>query len=385
MFTKLFRIVRKPKINTHQTEAKLQPAAQTIMSGANVTSDRAVRIASNLTSDRLETLKRLLLNDSGYAAPDILMTRIFDGVLDTNTGLVVLPGDKLESSAASIASYYVDTRQPGLAQKVRKAESSTITDRAIHVFHRSCGAYGHFLLDGLCSLALSHQTIRSEDLKIIVPQFLPLRVRDVLADLGFSRDQLIVAEGTVLARDMVLSNMLTGANCFAPNREIIAGLREFTGAKRNGTPSRRIYLSREGAYSPRTVRNEAKVIAAFQAHGFELVSPASLSFRQQIDLFSQAKVIAGNHGSAFANMVFAPPGAQIIDLMPEHWVGYWGDTGYAERWLLNLTAACDHSYSVVLSPSKMSGEPYLPNAPSKLPSIKSITDLEAVRSVLATL
>ncbi|GAA4118843.1 hypothetical protein GCM10023067_24240 [Aminobacter aganoensis] len=344
-----------------------------------------MRLASNLSSDRLGTLKRMLLEDRGYVAPDIVTKRLFDSVLDTNTGLVVLPGGELESSASHIASYYVDTRQPNLAQQVRKAAQTEIKERAIHVFHRSCGAYGHFLLDGLCALALSRQMVRSEGLKIIVPKFLPRRVQEVLVELGFPPEQLIVTEGKVLVRDMSLSNMLTGVNSFKPRQDIISCLREFTDAKRNATPSRRIYLTREGAYSPRTARNEVEVVSEFQAHGFELVSPAYLSFREQIDLFSQAKVIAGNHGSAFANMVFSPPCAQIIDLMPEHWVGYWGDTGYAERWLLNLTAACDHNYTVILSPSEMSGGPCLPNAPSELAAIKSTTDLDAVRSVLTTL
>jgi len=385
VLTKFLRNALKPRLNAHLIEAMAQPSPQTIQAGSDIFSTRVVQLVSNLTSSRFEILNEILLGDRGYTAPDVTMRRLFDAVLDTETGLIVLPGGELEASSIPVAMCYVDTRRPELSQEVRKASTRKITDKVVHVFHRSCGAYGHFLIDGLCSLALLRETIQSEGLKILVPKFLPRRVMDVLGDLGFPPDQLIVARGTVLLKDMVICSMLGSTNCTAPSREIISKLRDFTRAKRDATPSRKIYLSREGAYSPRTVRNENDVIAEFQAHGFELIHPASLSLRQQIDLFSEAKVIAGNHGSAFANMVFTPPGAQIIDLMPEHWVRYWGDTGHAERWLLNLTAVCDHNYMVVLSPSEMSGGQYQVNAPSVLAPIISETDLKSVRSILATL
>lgn len=380
---KLFRNALNPK--AHLIEAMAQPPSRTIQAGSDVFPTRTAQLVSNLNSSQFEIFKEMLLGDRGYPAPNVTMRRLFNAVLDTNTGLIVLPGGEMEESSLPVGMCYTDTRRPELPQEVRIAASKKITKKVVHVFHRSCGAYGHFLIDGLCSLALLRETIKSEGLKILVPKFLPKWAVDVLGDLGFPPKQLIVAKGTVLVKDMTICSMLGLTNCTSPSRDIISKLRDFTGAKQGAVPSRKIYLSREGAYSPRTVKNENDVVAEFQAHGFELIHPASLSFRQQIELFSEAKVIAGNHGSAFANMVFAPPGAQIIDLMPESWVGYWGDSGIVERWLLNLTAVCDHNYTVVLSPSEMIGGPYQVNAPSVLAPIVAETDLKSVRSVLAAL
>lgn len=42
-----------------------------------------------------------------------------------------------------------------------------------------------------------------------------------------------------------------------------------------------------------------------------------LSVREQIELFAQARVIIGAHGSGLANMVFAAPGTQVLELMPQ--------------------------------------------------------------------
>ena len=36
--------------------------------------------------------------------------------------------------------------------------------------------------------------------------------------------------------------------------------------------------------------------------------------REQIRLFSRASVIVGAHGAAFGNLVFAPAGAQVIEI-----------------------------------------------------------------------
>ena len=48
------------------------------------------------------------------------------------------------------------------------------------------------------------------------------------------------------------------------------------------------------------------------ANGFRIVHMESLSIEEQILLFSSADVIAGVHGAAFSNLLFAKPSANII-------------------------------------------------------------------------
>jgi capsular polysaccharide biosynthesis protein len=45
------------------------------------------------------------------------------------------------------------------------------------------------------------------------------------------------------------------------------------------------------------------------------VAAETLSFAEQVRLFSGAAVIAGAHGAGFANMVFAPAGTEMIELI----------------------------------------------------------------------
>jgi hypothetical protein len=355
-----------------------------VLETANVTSTRVATILTNLQTDRARRLRSLFSND-GYLSPSVTIRRLSNSILDTSTGLVVLQDGRLEEFACNVASYYIDTTRDGLSESVRKSLTDVVTSDVIHVFHRSCGAYGHFVLDGLCALALLIDTIRDRNLKILIPNFLPKWATDALAGIGFHEECLVRVAGTVICEKMLLPSTLSSSNSFFPRRELIYNLKKLTGISNTVAASRRIYLTREDAHSPRFVKNDAAVEAAFLAAGFDIVRPAKMGFREQIELFASAAVIAGNHGSAFTNMVFANPGAQIIDLMPEHWVGYWGEAGKPERWLFNLSAACDHNYSVILSSSSMEGEPYLQNSPQELPKIETEVDIDLLRVVLSRL
>jgi predicted O-linked N-acetylglucosamine transferase (SPINDLY family) len=76
---------------------------------------------------------------------------------------------------------------------------------------------------------------------------------------------------------------------------------------------RRIYI-RRGHMRQRRLLNEAEVEAAFIAHGFDSVSPETMTLEEQIALFSTAQVIAGPTGAGMANMVFAPRGCRVMVL-----------------------------------------------------------------------
>lgn len=77
-------------------------------------------------------------------------------------------------------------------------------------------------------------------------------------------------------------------------------------------PSRRLYLSRRHDGHWRTT-NEAEVEGFLGGYGFETVTPGELSFPDQIELFSRAEVVVGT-GAGLFNMVFSPPGVEILQL-----------------------------------------------------------------------
>lgn len=82
--------------------------------------------------------------------------------------------------------------------------------------------------------------------------------------------------------------------------------------------SLRLYLSRRNSHR-RRLANEDAVESLAVEFGFQILRPEELSFRDQVRLFSQADVVCGPHGAAFANLVFAPPGTRVLELFhPQH-------------------------------------------------------------------
>lgn len=66
----------------------------------------------------------------------------------------------------------------------------------------------------------------------------------------------------------------------------------------------------------RHIVNEAEVEAALLARGFEALDPAGLSFDEQVETFSRAKMVVGATGAAMANAVFFPPDCATVVIMP---------------------------------------------------------------------
>jgi len=112
---------------------------------------------------------------------------------------------------------------------------------------------------------------------------------------------------------------------------------------------RRIYVTRGPGSNNRAVSNEDAVMAALAARGFEFVDPAALSVAEQIRTFAEASVIVASHGAALANLVFASPGATVVELfpagnpVPDYWKLSCGVPGLSYRYLLGRGPDYSHS------------------------------------------
>ena len=80
---------------------------------------------------------------------------------------------------------------------------------------------------------------------------------------------------------------------------------------------RRIYIARkQGGW--RSVLNDGEVSAQLEKEGFECLAAEKLSLAEQIQIFSEAEIICGLHGSGLTNMLFfskMPPLLNWLALM----------------------------------------------------------------------
>lgn len=102
-------------------------------------------------------------------------------------------------------------------------------------------------------------------------------------------------------------------------------LRQRMGAATAEKGQSKIYISRNDAHARRVV-NEDELMSHLAPRGFVRYTMSNLTVKQQIELFSTAETLVMVHGSACANLVFAPERARVIEILPStalhpaHWV-----------------------------------------------------------------
>ena len=81
-----------------------------------------------------------------------------------------------------------------------------------------------------------------------------------------------------------------------------------------------VFLSRGNAPQGRTIINENEFTEEIMKFGFETIDPGDLTFSEQMELFSAARVVIGAHGSALANIIAMQEESRIIELAGENYV-----------------------------------------------------------------
>ncbi len=114
-----------------------------------------------------------------------------------------------------------------------------------------------------------------------------------------------------------------------------------------GPRHRRLYIDRRGAPA-RALSNEGEIVDLLAARGFLPVRLETLTMGEQARLFQEAEIVVAPHGAGLANMVFAPPGLRIVELLPD------GAINWCYR---HLAAASGHRYDCVIGRSAPASHP----------------------------
>ena len=132
-------------------------------------------------------------------------------------------------------------------------------------------------------------------------------VRDSLARFGISPEQCIeTPEGTGTLCD----NLILPSKLYDVDNDAIRYLREFL-RQPTSNSKRKIYISRDAT---RKILNESQVMEVLSKRGFEKVRCESISFSDQVSLFSDASVIVGPHGAGMTNILFAQDNAKVMEI-----------------------------------------------------------------------
>jgi capsular polysaccharide biosynthesis protein len=225
----------------------------------------------------------------------------------------------------------------------------TVNEPCLFTIHGSITAYGHWMSDCMSSVWLWRKELMAGDVKLLMPRYPEPWVSKMLDFFEIPASARIQAECELIRiKTAIVANSCKMGNVVRPPdvmREIGEHCVGMIGGNRNNLGNRRIYLQRgDNVNWSRPIENEAKVIELLSTLGFEIVNPADLDFLEQVQLFSEASIVVSAHGSALVNLIFAPIGCKVIDLMQQGWIKY--ENSY--RWIYRLTSILEQSYVLIL-------------------------------------
>jgi capsular polysaccharide biosynthesis protein len=84
-------------------------------------------------------------------------------------------------------------------------------------------------------------------------------------------------------------------------------------------PSKRLYITRSCAQKRRLI-NEDEITPLLKQYGFDIVAAEKLSFKEQLELFTQAEAVVAPHGGGLGNLLFAPEKCKVLELLDKYFV-----------------------------------------------------------------
>lgn len=99
---------------------------------------------------------------------------------------------------------------------------------------------------------------------------------------------------------------------------------------------KKIFVSRNIETSSNRLLIDSKSVEdALKNNGFECISPEKLTFIEQVNLFRNAKIVVGVHGSGLFNCVFMDSDTSVIEIAPS--ADYrWGVISISEVCSINI-------------------------------------------------
>lgn len=180
--------------------------------------------------------------------------------------------------------------------------------------------YYHWLMDELPRLLHAQDDPACADAPVLVNVQAREWQRELLRRVGIddSRFRPVDFSGPVRFKRLIAPSYLSKNMVAHP--DAVRFMRHRLAPHADGMspkPGKRLYLARSAASIRQSqFLNERHIMETFRKAGFSLVDPGAMTIDEQIEVFSDAEVIAGPGGAAVANVLFAPKSAKVVTLSP---------------------------------------------------------------------
>lgn len=263
--------------------------------------------------------------------PELRVTCIRRGRIATADGVILSPDDRVFDEFTHNWGVPV-TRHPIFSTPGLPKPEYQASTWATLVVPASSKNIGHWLVDGLLRLAILEASGLAENAGLILPS-MKSRYADMVEALGYGPGRYAGLEGGHWeVEHLLVPSFLNPSGFLRP--WAVRWLRARLGIEDRPVGGRRLWVSRSRARW-RKILNEEEVFGILEKQGFEMVVLDGLSFQEQVNLFSEAEIVAGPEGANMTNLLFAPRGIRVLEMHPPR---------YVNALFYSITNALDQNY-----------------------------------------
>ncbi len=293
-----------------------------------------------------------IIGRSHAATDPMYMARLHDVLVTGHRNLFTLDGQFLmdlwnQAGLHAQAPGLVAKPQGGLVMPLGATTPELVDETAGMLFFNASSGdnHSHWLLQTLPQLRYFELAGVKPQKLVVQPNIRPYQ-REMLKALGYGEKSLLVRrpDQPIIFRELYVGYVDGGLVPDATIFDRLAGL----GSRQTTPGPELIYVSRMDARSIRRLLNEEQLIARLRQMGFAIVTPGAESMADEIELFRNARVVAGPLGAGLYNTLFTREGATVLAL---------SDPNYVMTWLQQVASLRNHTYGWLFGVSFESFEP----------------------------
>jgi capsular polysaccharide biosynthesis protein len=232
--------------------------------------------------------------------------------------------DRTRLTPPTLSPAFARHLEDGPAGRAEWPVSDRPIEKGILVSGPGSKVYGHQLLDYLPGLSLVDELDEFADWPVLLREDAPKWTLTMIEE--FTRHE---REVKLLPGEAGRLRTRIGALCVpwvvrSPSihpivRRVFGRVVRAAGVRGREREERKLYMVRgveEGVEEKRRLENREEVTQLFADRGFELVRPELMPFMDQVRMFANAAVVAGEGGSGLHGTVFSPAGLITLELRP---------------------------------------------------------------------
>lgn len=248
----------------------------------------------------------------------------FQNVIVSDIGVIII---NFRLQKKLIACYDEDFKKFALRYMAKvllrtKRIKSDSTKTYLLIFDNYSGPNGffHWISDGLSKLIELKSEL--EKYTLIVPEYFKNEkiYIETLAFFNLSKLYYIKPNTSLKVEKLLVSDFIAPSGNFHPQNAI--KLRDFIWQncinENEVLPgNNRIYISRSKA-SRRFLINEKDVESVLKEYDFQIINMEDYSFREQINIAYNARLLVSMHGGALTHIHFMQPGSNVLEFRKEN-------------------------------------------------------------------